>query len=190
MKIEKAKFTLRPWEPEDYLSLAIYANDLNVWSTVRDQFPHPYSEQDAKDFIALATGKERTEDLTIVIGGQAVGGVGFVPQTDVERYSAEIGYWLGSPYHGRGIMTEVVTAFSEYIFDNTEFFRLFAPVFGNNPASQRVLEKAGYRKVGILHKAAVKKGHVLDMHYYELVNERKVDAFVKEQSGKKRNNTR
>lgn len=173
MKIENSKSTIRPWEPGDYASLAVYANDRKVWDRVRDYFPHPYGQQDARDFIAFATGKERTEDFAIIVGGEAVGGISFVPQTDVERYSAEIGYWIGSPYHGRGIMTEAVTAFSEYVFGNTEFFRLFAPVFGNNPASMRVLEKSGFLRAGIMHKAAVKNGRVLDMHLYELIDEKK-----------------
>lgn len=160
-------FVLRPLRPSDAASLARHANNVRIWDNVRDYFPHPYKQTDADAFIALASGKRPAQDFAIVIGGEAVGCIGYVPGTDIERVSAEVGYWLGQPYWGRGVMSEAVDALAEHVFTTTGILRLFATVFDRNTASMRVLEKAGFRKVGILRKAAVKNGQVLDLHYYE-----------------------
>ncbi len=160
-------FTLRPLRSEDAESLARHANDLRIWDNLRDAFPHPYTRSDADAFIALASGKNPVQDFAVVIDGEAVGCMGYVPGTDVERVSAEVGYWLGEPYRNCGVTSEALDALAEHIFRTTDILRLFATVFSRNQASMRVLEKAGFRKVGILRKAAVKNGRVVDLHYYE-----------------------
>ena len=137
---------------------------------MRDIFPHPYTLSDAETYIASTLRAEAVgQNFAIVINNEAAGGIGLVPQTDVERYSAELGYWLGSTYHNRGIMTEAVRSFSAYVFEHTNLVRLFAVVFDFNIASARVLEKAGFRLVGTLRKAAFKDGRFVDIGYYELV---------------------
>lgn len=166
--IECDGFLLRPFVPGDAPSVARHADNIRIWNNVRDLFPHPYKRTDADTFIAIASGKRPVQDLAIVVGGEAVGGIGYVPGTDVERVSAEIGYWLGEAHWGRGIMSAAVRALAVHIFATTEIQRLFAPVFDHNTASMRVLGKAGFRKVGILRNAAVKNSQVIDMHYYEL----------------------
>lgn len=168
IQIECDGFLLRPFVPEDARSVARYADNIRIWNNVRDQFPHPYKRTDADAFIAIASGKKTVQDFAIVIDGDAVGGIGYVPGTDIERVSAEVGYWLGEPYWGRGIMSAAVRAMAAHIFATTEIQRLFAPVFAHNTASMRVLEKAGFRQVGILRNAAVKNSQIIDLHYYEL----------------------
>lgn len=169
MKIEKGKYQIRPWKIEDVKSLAENANNINIWNNIRDRFPYPYTEEDGEEFINSTIQKDEPEDFAIIIDRKAVGGIGFVPQTDVERISAEIGYWLGEDYWGKGIMSSVVRDISDYIFNNTDIIRLFAPVFEFNHASMKVLEKSGFQKIAILHKAAIKNNKVIDMHYYELI---------------------
>ena len=93
---------LRTWRAADAASLAANADDITLWNNVRDLFPHPYTLADAREFIAAAAGKPCPVDFAVVAGGKAVGGVGFVPGTDVERFGAEIGFWLGSRCRGRG----------------------------------------------------------------------------------------
>lgn len=168
IRIECDGFLLRPLRPEDAESLARHANDIRIWNNVRDLFPHPYKRTDADAFIAMASGKSPVQDFAVVVDGEAAGCVGYVHGTDVERVSAEVGYWLGEPYWGRGIMSEAVNALAEHIFDTTGIRHLLAPVFGHNAASMRVLEKAGFRKAGILHDSAVKNGRLIDLHLYEL----------------------
>ena len=169
MEIAGDGFILREWRNSDSSSLAENADNIKVWNNVRDYFPHPYTQADARVFIGTVQGRTPQTDFAVVVGGRAVGGVGFVPQSDVERLSAEIGYWLGEPYWGRGIMPRAVTAVAEYVFRETEIIRLFAPVFGFNRTSMRVLEKAGFEKAGVMRRAAVKNGQITDLYYYELL---------------------
>jgi len=110
--------------------------------------------------------------FAIVVDGEAVGGAGFSPGGDVERFSAEVGYWLGEPFWSRGITTEAVRLLSAYAFDTCRMLRLFAVPFADNGPSIRVLEKAGYAREGILQSSAVKAGIVRDQALYALVNPR------------------
>lgn len=169
MKIVKDRFVLRPWNIGDSKSLVKYANNINVWNNVRDYFPHPYNENDAKTFIDLVSGKPFIQEMAIEINNEAVGGLGFIPMTDVERLNAEIGYWVGEPFWNKGIVTEAVAAFIDYIFLNTDIIRLYATIFEFNIASMKVLEKNGFSKIGILKRAAIKNGKIIDLHYYELL---------------------
>lgn len=123
------RYELRPWSLSDCRSLAEYANNIHVWNNLRDSFPSPYTEEDARVYIANTLTKDCVQDFAIIVDGKAVGGIGFIPQVDVERYSAEIGYWLGEPYWGCGIMSKVVSEVVEYVFATTELVRLYASVF-------------------------------------------------------------
>ncbi|MDR1918565.1 MAG: GNAT family N-acetyltransferase [Tannerellaceae bacterium] len=169
LSIKKEKFLLRPWQPEDVASLAAQANNIKIWKNTRDSFPYPYTEEDATAYIHHTMSKSPQQDFAIVIDGKAVGGIGVVPLSDVERFSAEVGYWLGESYWNKGIGTQVLIAFSEYLLAHTNLVRLFACVYAYNLPSVRILEKAGFRKVGTLQKAAFKNNRFTDMHYYERV---------------------
>lgn len=164
-------FLLREWRLEDAVSLAKNISNINIWNNVRDGLPYPYTERNAEEYLHVVGEKPYVQDLAIVIDNEAVGGIGFIPLCDVERYSAEIGYWLGEDYWNRGIMSEAIRQVVEYVFRETDIIRLFASVYEYNPASMRVLEKAGFTRQAVLRKAAVKNGKVIDMHYFDLVKE-------------------
>jgi ribosomal-protein-alanine N-acetyltransferase len=100
-----------------------------------------------------------------------VGAVGLTLQEDVYRRSAEIGYWLGEPFWGRGLATEAVLDATRIAFERFDIVRVFARVFETNPASCRVLEKAGYVLEGRMRRAVVKGGWVLDQFLYARVAE-------------------
>ena len=100
--------------------------------------------------------------------GEAAGSIGFVVQPDVHRLSAEIGYWLGEAYWGRGIATEALRAVTAFAFEAHGLVRLFAGVFAWNTASMRVLEKAGYVREGVLTQSAIKDGRVIDQVLYAI----------------------
>ena len=169
MLIQREKSTIRQLEISDAPSLAKNANNINVWNNVRDYFPHPYSEQNALDFINFARSKKVIEDFGIDISGEIVGVAGYVPGVDIERLNAEIGYWIGEDHWNKGIMTSVIKDIIEYIFENTQFIRLFAPVFEFNHASMRVLQKNGFNKIAILKNAGIKNNKIIDLHYHELL---------------------
>lgn len=93
----------------------------------------------------------------------------FIRGTDVERYNAELGYWLAECYWNRGIMTAVLRHTIDDYFLNTDAIRIYANVYANNPASMKVLEKNGFRKCGIHEKTCFKNGEFIDCHYFELL---------------------
>jgi RimJ/RimL family protein N-acetyltransferase len=96
------------------------------------------------------------------VEGEACGGIGIELHTDVERVSAEIGYWLGEAMWGRGIITEALTAVTAEAFARFDLTRLYAVPFADHIASVRVLEKAGYVREGHLRQSAIKNGAIRD----------------------------
>jgi ribosomal-protein-alanine N-acetyltransferase len=114
-------------------------------------------------------GESPTTNFAIEVDGQAIGSIGYVPGQDVERHSAEVGYWLGRAYWGRGIATAAVRALTVQLLDRPDFRRLHATVFAWNPASARVLEKAGYTLEGRLRDAVTKDGKTTDGLLYAIV---------------------
>ena len=163
-------FKLREWQLSDIASLVENANNINIWNNVRDSFPYPYSEKDGKEFIETVLWMPKpTENLAIAVDGKAVGGIGIVRQTDIERSSAEIGYWLGEKYWNKGIVTEAVKQMLDYVFANFPLQKIYTPVFDFNIASQKVLEKAGFEREAILKQGAIKNGKIIDLHYYSFI---------------------
>ena len=171
--LQTERFIVREFTPKDAPSLARFANNRKIWACLRDRFPHPYSEKDAAEFIGMVSGQPPSTSFAIEIDGKAVGAVGIIPQdpNDVYRYSAELGYWLGEPYWGKGLMTEIVRLFVKEAFQRFNFWRIYAGVYHNNPASMRVLEKAGFTREGVLRKAAFKDGNILDEVRFSLLKE-------------------
>jgi RimJ/RimL family protein N-acetyltransferase len=136
---------------------------------MRDAFPHPYTLRDAERFIAMATHDRSSLLLAIEVDGEAVGGIGVHPLTDVYRGTAEIGYWLSEDYRGRGIVTDAVRAMIPLSFDLFPIVRLQAGVFESNPASMRVLEKCGFCREAVHRSAITKDGAVMDEHLFVLL---------------------
>jgi ribosomal-protein-alanine N-acetyltransferase len=160
---------VRPWQDEDRASLVRHANNRSVWRNLKDRFPHPYTDEDAGHWLALARTDPVKTGFAIEVEGQCAGGIGLVSLADVHARCAHIGYWLGEPFWGRGIMTAVVRAVSDHALAQRGFLRLEAPVFAWNPASMRVLEKCGYVREGVLRKSVFKDGEVIDSMLYARV---------------------
>lgn len=170
MELPGRRCTVRPWQIADIASLVRHANNPNVASQLRDRFPHPYTAGDARHFIQSVLGAKTPTSFAIVADGEAAGGVGISPGADVERFSAEIGYWLGESFWGRGIAAEAVELVSGYAFETCNMLRLYALPFADNLRSIRVLEKAGYTREALLRASSVKHGKVRDQSLYALVN--------------------
>lgn len=169
MELKLSNSILRAWRPEDEESLVRHANSRAIWRNLRDGFPHPYTAADAKQWIETANPTVPITNFAIVIGGEAVGGIGLLLKEDVFRRSAEIGYWLSEEFWGRGIVTEAVRAVTDYAFDNFDLCRVYAGVFEWNPASMRVLEKAGYEFECRMRKSVTKDGETIDELIYAMV---------------------
>ncbi len=162
---------IRPFSMDDAQSLAKYANNYNVWKNLRDLFPHPYSVNDAKSWIRKARAENPASSFAIASSTEAIGGIGIHVQPDVYRKSAELGYWLGEPFWGKGIATAAVAAIVAYGFTTLDIVRIFAGVFETNAASARVLERAGFTLEGRMRKSVFKAGNYLDQLSYSLLKE-------------------
>jgi len=166
MRIELGEWCVRSLVAGDAESITKYANNRNISLNLRDRFPYPYTRADAEGFIAAAWAQRPETDFAIASRSEAIGGIGFHPQADVHRLTAEIGYWLGEPFWGRGIATQALSAVTSYAIETHGFTRMFAVPFATNPASCRVLEKAGYVLEARLRRSAIKDGQVIDQLQY------------------------
>jgi RimJ/RimL family protein N-acetyltransferase len=166
MELVLASCVVRDWTWQDGDALVRHANNRRVWINLRDRFPHPYTKEDARRWLDCVVGLKPSTNFAIDVQGEAVGGIGFSVQSDVGYRSAEIGYWLGEEFWGRGIATESLMAVTEHAFASYDLCRLYAHVFEWNLASARVLEKAGYAFEGRLIKSVTKDGKTIDQLLY------------------------
>ncbi len=162
MLLQLPQCTIRPWAETDAGSLQRHANNRNVSMHLRDRFPYPYESEQARTFLGWIAKQPSPTVWAIDVDGEAVGGIGIELRTDVERVSAEIGYWLGESLWGRGIATEALTAVTAEAFRRFDITRLYALPFADHAASVRVLEKAGYVREGHLRRSAIKDGKIRD----------------------------
>lgn len=167
------KCSLRPWELSDAADLAAALSNPKVQNNLRDGLPYPYTEQDGKDFISAMQQADKNETFAfaITVDGKAVGSIGVFRQSNIHRQTAEMGYYVGEEYWGRGIATDAVRQVCDHVFENSDIIRIFAEPFAYNAASCRVLEKAGFELEGTLRRNAVKNGRVLDMRMYSRIKE-------------------
>ncbi|MGH7933225.1 MAG: GNAT family N-acetyltransferase [Candidatus Binataceae bacterium] len=157
---------LRGWQRGDIDSLARYANDRAIWINLRDRFPYPYSRADADNWINHCERESVATQFAIDLHGEAIGGIGIEILSDVHRLTAEIGYWIGQALWGKGIATRALTEMTRYAFARFPLERLQALVFDLNPASARVLEKAGYILEARQRRAIMKDGRLGDALMY------------------------
>lgn len=169
MHLHLARCDVRTFREDDAESLAFHANNRKIWINLRDLFPHPYTITDAEEFLKKSIALDPETRFAVAVDGKAVGAIGFGLRTDVERISAEIGYWLGEPFWNRGIMTEVLRAVTEYAIAEHGLMRIYALPYAWSHASCRVLEKSGYLLEGRLRRSAVKDGKITDQFLYAYV---------------------
>lgn len=171
VRMQLSTCLLREWRRGDEPSLVRHANNRNIWLNVRDSFPYPYRQSDARAWIRLAGTEGLNQVFAIDVEGFAAGAIGVRPREDVYALTAELGYWLGEEFWNRGIVTEAVGAVTTYAFETLGVVRVYAEVFEWNPASMRVLEKAGFVKEAVLRKSARKDRQIIDQVLYAKVRE-------------------
>ncbi|MCB0716718.1 MAG: GNAT family protein [Chitinophagaceae bacterium] len=159
------EFTLRPWAKTDIDALVEYGNNYNIARNMRNIFPHPYTNQDAVKFLERTIPLRPVNIFAIDINGKASGGIGVFPQDDIMCKNAELGYWLAEPFWGKGIITKAIGQVVAYGFKTFDIDRIYAIPFGTNIASQKALEKAGFRLEARFDKTIFKNG----VYYDELV---------------------
>jgi RimJ/RimL family protein N-acetyltransferase len=166
MEINCGDFRIRSYHPADGVDLVRYANNPRVASNLRERFPHPYAHEDAAEWLDVALRQDPETNFAIATDEELIGTIGLRLGEDVYRHSAEIGYWLGEPFWGRGIASRAVAALTDWGFEQFSLLRVFAYVFSENPASMRVLEKAGFELEATMRQAVVKNGQVMDQRLY------------------------
>ena len=169
MEIKADRWKLRAWRPGDEPSLARYANNRKVWMNLRDSFPHPYTPGHAAAWVESVKDLAPVTDFAITDSADAIGGIGLTVLDDVHRRSAEVGFWLGEPFWGKGIASTALKALTEYAFESFDLIRLQANVFEWNLASARVLEKCGFICEGRMRNSATKGGQTIDQLLYSKV---------------------
>jgi RimJ/RimL family protein N-acetyltransferase len=165
-------FLLRPFAPGDEEALIRYGNDRAVWRNLTSRFPHPYTMEDARRWVRIANENPHEDwNSAIVVGGEAIGAVGFNRQSDLHTRTAEIGYWLGQPFWGRGLAAAALRMATEHAFAHYDFERLQAGILDWNTRSFRVAEKAGYAFEARLRRHVWKDGEVCDLLLYVRLRE-------------------
>jgi [ribosomal protein S5]-alanine N-acetyltransferase len=166
MHLELKQCCLRSWRSDDVPAVQRYADNRRIWINLRDIFPHPYSLADAAAFIALMMQQKPETTFAIATASEAIGCIGLKLGEDVHCKTAELGYWLGEPFWGRGIMKDAVEAMVRYAFETFDLCRLHAEPFAGNHASARVLQSAGFTCEGRMEANVFKDGRVLDSFLY------------------------
>jgi len=159
---------LRPLELADAEMMAQLANNDNVQINLRGTLPSPYTPDDARTFISDLQHQQPKLHFAIECDGQFAGMIGLLLHTGSVLKSAEVGYWIGEPFWGKGIATQVLQSITQLGFSRLHLNRLFAGVFEWNKAGMRVLEKCGYQLEGISYKHIRKNGQLVDEYWYGL----------------------
>jgi RimJ/RimL family protein N-acetyltransferase len=171
MLIQTSFGMIRPWSRRDAEALAKHANNRKIWLNLRDAFPHPYTRAHAVEFLEMVEVQDPTTFFAIATAEEAIGGIGITFNKDVHRLTAEMGYWLAEPFWGKGMMSEAVAKFSQYVFERFELVRVYAEPYASNASSCRVLEKGGFALEGRMRCSVIKDGEILDQLLYARVRE-------------------
>ncbi|MBD3239216.1 MAG: GNAT family N-acetyltransferase [Chitinivibrionales bacterium] len=155
-------FHIRHLRMSDAHALAHHGDNPRIRRHLPDSFPSPYRVRDAKRFIAEMTKAPTAAAFTVASRDEAIGCVVLKAGRDINRLSAEIGYWLGEPFWRQGIMSAAVTFVTRFAFAELGFVRLYGTPFASNAVSVRVLENAGYRIEGIMRASALKDELIRD----------------------------
>ncbi len=169
-RIETARLTLRPPQQEDAAEVQRQAGDFRI-ADVTHSIPHPYPPELAQQWIERcaqewASGTAANFILTESGSGQVVGSMAL---KDISRGEAEVGYWIGVPYWGRGYASEACHALVQFAVGRLRLRRLHASHLARNPQSGRVLFKAGFRHLGLGHSQCGAQGRLEPVELYERV---------------------
>lgn len=147
MELRDGDLVLRAWAEADAPALVVACNDPEItrWIPV---IPSPYTELDALAFIRGAVQPEIDYSLAITRDGVLVGAIGM--GVNSHRYRGHIGYWVAANARGQGICTRALRLLSRWALDELELQRLELITDPDNIASQRVAEKVGFRREGVL----------------------------------------
>jgi RimJ/RimL family protein N-acetyltransferase len=159
-----------------------HANNPSIAKYMSLSFPSPYTLESATGWIDMNLAPPlynwgiclSTDPKSII------GGCGLKPGGDVQSHTAEVGFWIGQEFWGKGLVSEMLEELTEWVFTAEEsklagkerdgrWTRLFGTVFQENKGSMRCFEKCGYAHEGVLKGAVEKNGVVSDLYVFGLV---------------------
>lgn len=167
-----SKILIRQLKASDAENLAKYGNNKKIWDNMRDYFPHPYSLEDGVSFVKMILENKPITTFAIDFEDELIGVIGYNLKTDIYQHAAEIGYWIGEPFWGKGFVTKALKQAVDHAFNEKDVKRLYTSVFEHNHGSKRVLEKAGFIFEGIGQKSVMKNNEYFDEYRYYLLNPR------------------
>ena len=167
--------------------LAVHANNPRVAQFMRERFPSPYSVEDATNFINYLNSPNCCEKAFVIAvptdedddnsPEDTVGIISLVMQSDIHRHSAELGFWIGEQYWGKGIgsaaVIELLDNLKSYVpmTGDVPLRRIYAFSHAENIGSARVLAKSGFEREGFLRDYAFKNGEFSDGILYARIIE-------------------
>ncbi|ABW29569.1 GNAT family N-acetyltransferase [Acaryochloris marina] len=160
---------LRPWAIQDTESFQKYAENLEIWRNMRDEFPCPCTHQDAERWIIQALHRADGLYLAIATDQEAIGSISLQIHDDIRRYSGVLSYWVSQPFWGQGIATAAIAGISDYGLGELNLVRIYAKVFSTNLGSIRALAKNGFEQEGYFRKGVYKEGQFVDQVVYAKV---------------------
>ncbi len=163
-------YSLRQFYYGDAPLLAKHGNNEKIARNLRDSFPHPYTIAHARAWVQHVKEREAKTRFVIAFNDEAIGEIGFVPQIDVHRFTAEIGYWISEDHWGNGVMGIAIGWVSQYAFDKMGVVRLYADVVSHNTGSCKVLEKNGFVQEAIFRKHIFKDNEFYDQYVFAKLN--------------------
>lgn len=167
---KKMQYTLRKWTLDDLPSLLKNANNYEIAKYMTNQFPYPYQKEKGIEFLHFAMKTNPTRIFAIDVKGKAIGAIGIHPQLGIQCKNAELGYWIGQSFWGKGIMTKAISEVVTYGFKTFDINRIFARPFGTNIGSQKALEKVGFLLEARFKHTFFKNGDYLDELVYGIRN--------------------
>ncbi|MDE2164037.1 MAG: GNAT family N-acetyltransferase [Alphaproteobacteria bacterium] len=170
-RLETERLLLRPPEFRDVPAITTWIGDWDVAKNLAS-VPHPYREDDAHEFVALATekfakGEGYCFSVTRKQDGVFMGNCGL----NLKDGKFELGYWLGKPFWRQGYATEAAKKVISFAFHDLKAVSIWAGWFHDNPASGRVLQKLGCRHDGAAPRNSMARGHEVYCHLMALTRE-------------------
>ena len=167
--LKTARLILRPYSDADIPELLPLVGAREVAATTL-RIAHPYTELDARAFLQLALQPGKIWlAITLRDDGRQIGGTGL--RVEEQHRHAELGYWLGVPYWGKGYATEAAREMVRHGFEDLNLHRIFASHFKHNPASGRILIRLGMRYEGCQREHLRKWDQYVDSELYGLLRQ-------------------
>jgi ribosomal-protein-alanine N-acetyltransferase len=165
--LETARLRLRAYTEADIPELLPLIGTREVAATTL-RIPHPYTEQNARDFFVLLEEPGRLWlAITLRADGRMIGGIGLT--VDQQHQRAELGYWLGVNHWGQGFATEAAREMLRHGFEDLALLRIFASHFKQNTASGRILRKLGMSYEGCQREHYRKWNEPVDSELYGIL---------------------